>query len=408
MSSKVKSIVSSFVAVVLASLLCLGCGGGKEPGVTTIVVGELSDFTGLSATALITIHKVIEDSVRYYNEEGLIPGVKIRLVSYDTKTDASRFISGWEWVKGRGAKVVVVCLPLAALTLKPFAEREKIAIMSLGNMKELVEPPGWAFSGDSDPGDEITAELKWMSEEYWDYTKGIPKIGYVGWDYEQEREIADSMRDYCQAHPDKFVWGGSYLIPLGGTNWGGPVEKTKDCDYVYGPTASVGVGTLLETFQNKGYPTKLIGTGCQAGMVGFMVKLFGWEFLDGWLTTSICLWWNQPSPVVDFVKGILDRYRPGEAEDIMREGTGYLGVSNDIRTTLQILAAAAEQVGAENFDGQAFYNAALNYKTNWEGYPQWSFSETERILVKDAQVYEWSAEAQDLVRMSDWLPFATE
>ena len=65
---------------------------------------------------------------------------------------------------------------------------------------------------------------------------------------------------------------------------------------------------------------------------------------------------------------------------------------------------ATEEVGAENFDGQAFYDAAVKYKTAWEGYPEWGFGETKRYLINDVQIFEWSAEADDLVRVSDWMP----
>ena len=62
---------------------------------------------------------------------------------------------------------------------------------------------------------------------------------------------------------------------------------------------------------------------------------------------------------------------------------------------------------AENFDSQAYYNAAIEYQTSgplWEGYPQWGFSETKRYLVDHICVYKFDAETESLVRVSDWLP----
>jgi hypothetical protein len=73
----------------------------------------------------------------------------------------------------------------------------------------------------------------------------------------------------------------------------------------------------------------------------------------------------------------------------------------------EVLQQAIQKVGAENFDGQAFLDAAIDYKTTsalWQGYPQWGFSQTKRYLVDHNLIYEFSAEAQDLVRISDWLP----
>ena len=61
-------------------------------------------------------------------------------------------------------------------------------------------------------------------------------------------------------------------------------------------------------------------------------------------------------------------------------------------------------MGVENFDSQAFYNEAMKFKTNWEGYPEWGFSETLRYAVKHTAIYEAKADVGDLVRVSDWLP----
>jgi hypothetical protein len=71
-----------------------------------------------------------------------------------------------------------------------------------------------------------------------------------------------------------------------------------------------------------------------------------------------------------------------------------------------ILTAAVAKVGAENFNGQAYYDAAVKYKTvgpMWEGYPQWGFSETKRWLVDDFLLYKLDAKTESLVRIGDWL-----
>jgi hypothetical protein len=54
---------------------------------------------------------------------------------------------------------------------------------------------------------------------------------------------------------------------------------------------------------------------------------------------------------------------------------------------------------------------ALNYKLSgpvWKGYPQWGFSQTKRCWQDDEMIYRWSAEAKDLVRLSDFVPLVTE
>lgn len=87
-----------------------------------------------------------------------------------------------------------------------------------------------------------------------------------------------------------------------------------------------------------------------------------------------------------------------------RDPQGYIGGVQIYYFILDILREAIEAVGANNFDGQAYYDAALNYRVDMEGFPEWTFTETRRYLIEHVMVYEWSAEEEDLVRLSDWIP----
>ena len=98
----------------------------------------------------------------------------------------------------------------------------------------------------------------------------------------------------------------------------------------------------------------------------------------------------------------LYQYRPSEAESIIRSGSSYINAYQNACAAFEILDRAIETGGT--LDGQSLYNAAVRFKTSWEGYPEWGFTETKRYLVEDVEVYQWSAEVHDLVRVSDWLP----
>ena len=65
-------------------------------------------------------------------------------------------------------------------------------------------------------------------------------------------------------------------------------------------------------------------------------------------------------------------------------------------------------MGAENFNGQAYYDAAINYKTTssmWEGCPEFSFSETRRKLMDYTLIIGFKGgDVKDYVTISGWLP----
>jgi hypothetical protein len=247
--------------------------------------------------------------------------------------------------------------------------------------------------------------LTWISGNHWDYAKGVPEIGFTGWSEAGGIEVAAAMKEYCQAHPDEFDWIGSYLAPLGTMTWAGEIEKLKNCDYV-GSFVNP-LGYLLNGFRDRGYGATFIDIGTAPSFQGFFADLCGWGRLDGTLTGSVSATWNEQTPIVDLAKELLRRYRPGQAEEIMRASHSYVGSCQQVVSILDILRAVVEEVGAENFDGQAFYNAAVKYQTSgsmWEGYPKWGFSETKRYLVDHIRVYKFDAETESLVRVSDWLP----
>ena len=65
-------------------------------------------------------------------------------------------------------------------------------------------------------------------------------------------------------------------------------------------------------------------------------------------------------------------------------------------------------MGAENFNGQAYYDAAISYKTTsslWEGYPEFSLSQTRRKLMDHAVITQFKGgDVKDYVTISGWLP----
>jgi hypothetical protein len=72
------------------------------------------------------------------------------------------------------------------------------------------------------------------------------------------------------------------------------------------------------------------------------------------------------------------------------------------------LQQAVKNVGAENFNGQAYYDAAINYETTssmWAGCPEFNFSETRRKLMDHSLITAYkSGDVKDYVTISDWLP----
>jgi len=411
MKSKLLRTISLVLTLCLVVTLGLGCGNGEEPGPTpgpekvTIVIGDLTDFTGPGSPSLKPISWALADYADYINQNELIPGVELKIVAYDTKYDTSRFSPGYEWLREEGAQVIFTAPPYVAQTLKARSEADETPIVCLTAVESLLTDPAWVFCMNNLSYDMHYDFLEWIAENDWDYNNGIPKIGMVGYDMSPNPDQAAALEDYCTAHPDKFDLVGITLVPYGTVTWSAEVNMLKDCDYVdVGPIGAVMPTTFIDQYRSAGYTGRVIGSDSLAAYQGAVVGKVGWTDVDGTLTTHGWGWWTLDAPEMELVTELLFTNHPSEAYDIRRAGVGGAGGGLQTHFFLQLVKAVIEEVGAENFDGPSFYEAAQNTTVSIEGCGQLSYVGGDRGGRHEYNIWRWSAEAEDLVLASDgWL-----
>lgn len=390
----------------IVAALSLSCGNGEEKVGRTIVIGHISDMSGPAATALIPINYALKDLAKYYNDNNLISGVRFKVVEYDARYDPSRDIPGWGWIKSKGAILGFTALPTTAETLKPFAETDKMPLWALSYSKVLDYPPGWVFLANCPNRNLINPLLKWISENDPDFPQGRPaKIGSAGWTEPYAVACKDAVKEYAQAHSGEWEYVGGYLTPQGNMSWTAEVAALKDCDYLWPPSTGTGTSTFMKQFRDKGYGAKFIGTDAHAAYRSLIIDTLGWAGVDGMLATSPTRWWTETqSPIVTLARQLLQANHRDEFNKVVYSGIGYIGGFQQTYAFFDILKAAIEDVGAENFNGQAFYEAAIHFSNQWPTYERWKFTETRRYTWDYVGIYEWSAAAQDIVRKVDpWL-----
>jgi ABC-type branched-subunit amino acid transport system substrate-binding protein len=395
--------IACFLVLALLAAFCSGCISRTEAE-STIRIGYITDVTGPGAPVLTHFTFLLEDLVRYYNEEDIIPGTKIKVTTYDTKSDAGRDIPAYDWVKGHGAQVIIVCVPQTAETLEGFAERDKIPLAVMSSTEALIDPPGWAFCFSYPAAYAMKSLLKWIGEQPWDYAQGPRKIGLASWEESYSVDVEKGLKEYCQDHKGDFQYVAGLLAPDGVMTWSGEVQKLKDCDYVVIPSIPTAMGTFVREFRARNKEAVLVGTDAVAAAQDSLVKMCGWEDVDGALVTSFTPLWTEQYSLVTQAREILYKYRAAIADEIISSGLGYLGGFHSVYTFFELLRQAVAEVGIQNFNGQAFYNKAVNFSITWEGYPEWGFTPTTRYTVKHTAIYKFMAVVQSLVRVSGWLP----
>ena len=406
-----KSVSKAGILILAALLLVLpllaGCGGngdedggevtGEVVGDVVITIGNLTDLTGATASAMELINLALKDMIDYYNTENLIPGVELKVREYDTTYDPSRYNAGYEWLKEKGMDVVWTPVPGASQVIRARVDKDEMVVFTPSAAKEELVPPGHVFMPSTIPDDNSYTLLKWIAENDWDYeTNGPAKVGAAAWITPYNESLHNAAEEYCRAHPDQFTWVGSYRSDFKFT-WGTEVEALKDCDYVMVP---INLGNFAKEYRQSGYGAKFLGTGAQAAFLGLVHAASMWDEIDGMLFAGIMSWWNDDTEVAGFINDILHRYHPDSAEQIIRGGSGYMSVDS-VTQMLEIIKNAVESVGPENFDSAALYEAAQAYSQTADGIARASFTENKRASVDFVAIYEADGEAKDLFMVGD-------
>jgi len=406
---------AGMVALVLLMLVVIpglaACGGGttssmdsSSPGFTgqpaaekTITIGVISDKTGMAAAAYTIIDMALEDIVRYYNEQELIPGVKLKVITYDGQFDPSRDIPGYKWLKEKGADLIVSSIESTPITLKPRVDKDKMVMFTGSAQEEGLEPPGYVFAPAQPQEQAFYTFLKWIAENDWDYrAKGPAKIGLTNWNVPLDVMLAGAIEEYCKIHPDQFKWVGARFTNNSFT-WGPEVEALKDCDYVVPPT--VIMATFAREYRQAGYTAKFIGYDAHLAFLGNVADARVWDKLDGSIFYRSAKYWNEDGPIIDLAKDLLHKYRPDEADEIMRDGIGYTAISTFYQM-LEIIGNAVKAVGPQNFNSEALYQAAQSYSLSLDGLDDYAtFSPTKRTSYNYIATYELHAADQDIFRI---------
>lgn len=382
--------------LLLATLLCVACSDGEEtepePDVD-IIIGYFGDMTGPSSSALELVTMALEDAIDRYNEQGLIPGVNLKLVSYDSVFDPARTIPGYEWLRNKGADLILTAIPATPAILGPRAATDGVVVFALTATIEEITPPANVFNMGTIPQYEAYTLLKWIAENDWDYqAKGPAKIGGAAWNEPYSNAFLRGLEEYAVAHPDQFDWVSGHTTNFSFV-WGPEVEALKDCDYVSLPTPPT---SFVKEYRSAGYDAKFINSIPNSAFMGLVDQADLWDEMDGSLFLYAGMWWNQTGEEIDWVRELLYENHSDDAEEIIRKGSGYIGIGS-LTKVLEIIGNAAQEVGPENFNSDALYNAAESYIDYKEGLEIASFSEDKRYAVNYYTMYEISASERDLV-----------
>ncbi len=377
------------------------------PDVTekTIKIGNITDITGPGATGIELVDMALEDAVRYYNEENIIPGVSLQVISWDGQMDTARTIPGYEWLKHKSVDLITTAAPGVAITLRPHVQSDQQVLFTMVGNYEAIEPPGYVYSLGTIPEHEAYTLLHWIAENDWDYQKqGPAKIGGAAWMEPYSAQFIEAMGKYAQVHPDQFEYAGGFLTQFS-FDWHKEVEALKNCDYVFPNTL---MNTFVEDLRNAGSDAKLIGGSPHTAFMKQLEQGGVWPDVDGMLIIYTGKWWHESGEEIDIFNELLGRYHPNSREDIMNRGSGYMAIGSHIKM-LEIVGNAIGDAGIADFSSESLYEAAQSYSKSIDERDAYSFSDTKRYITNEMGILKMDAGRKDLIRDDvNWYPVLSE
>jgi hypothetical protein len=399
----IKVVVFVLLGILLATLPGLvGCAGEEKATGKEIKYGWLWDFTGRAAVGVTQVFQGFKDYLRMTEEEDPIPGVTIKLVTYDTKSESARVMPGYVWLKGKGVDIMSAA-PQDTEVLRSRFEAEQMPFYSLSNILSMLDSE-WLVSLFGPPEGVIEVLLQWIMDNWEDYpTK--PKIGFVGLSgvpfYESQLETAEEwMSDY----PDKFEYVGAQMSPSTTTTWAIEIGRLKESDFIIAAMSGPPLASFLIEARNRGYEGKLVGP--MESFLAFWSLMKGAvpeEALDGVVVGVYQPWWNDTGAFMTQVKEYTEEYYSPDDVETLYLGTGQYNGWAAGMIFVDALRRAVDEVGAENVDGIALYQALKETNMTVEGFGSpWRITEEANCFMQTVRLMEYSSEVGDWVVITDW------
>ena len=397
-----KKRLAKVVVLVLAAALLLtvpglvGCGGGTSAESRQIIIGILTDFTGPASFAVRPTMDGYMDGFKWFQENDPIPGVEIKFITYDQRTDPGRVPAGYQWLKGKGATMMYIISPTDRSLLADKFTQDQMPCEG-SSLDELSPNHPWSFAGWGSNGMEMETAMQWVMD-HWDYSgKGrSPKIGHLSWTSASGKFHQWGADRMLQWYPDKFDWKGEEAVPMGTSTFAGEVAKLKDCDYIWITPAGTMPAFFVKEARARGYTGALLGgSNAFSGYWNLIRDAVAADQLYESYQIQWWPWWNEDLPLIDTAREIVLAYHADDTEARLSHSGPFSGLMNAMMA-IEALKHAVAAVGAENVDGPAIRDGFLAINMTVEGFGNvWRYTEKNHCLVRTMRMFKWDIAAAD-------------
>jgi hypothetical protein len=401
-----KKLTRILVLVCMAVLLTVssvltGCGGSSG-GNHVVVIGFLGDQTGPSAAAFQSILTSLNDYLTVMEKENPIPGVTLKIATYDTRYEYARIPMGYEYLKEQGM----------ALLLQYMGDQQPI---TLPNQKE-DGVPSYAFAEKKGLENEPLV-FCWEPEYYWegrgtmdyivstwDAALGRPlKVGHLAMaNYATDQQQNAGMAAVAAENPSKVILTTVQGDPTQ-TSWASEVNGLRNCDFIVTSSVGPATPTFLNEVRARGFTGKIIGlTQSVLGYWSETKTAVPAKYLDGLLAIHFYLHWTDNSEYISQMKANVAKYFPDRAEQL-EQGTVWLTQQVTAQILTDAVRRAAAEVGPANVDGAAIRDALEATAINMPGMGESiSCHNGTHVMYRMYRMIKYDAAKDEWFAITDW------
>jgi len=408
-----KKLIKCFTLISMVVLLAIipiagstGCTTDEE-GVIYLPI--LAPQSGTAATAYEPALGKLEPFLDYINTENPIPGVTLKTKIYDSKmNEDNEGVNGYLYLtEQENAQFIAFVDSVTIEALKARADDDHIPIFSPVGTVAATADPGYIFCIPMEFNKSVQGFLKWL-DETWTGTEKA-RVGVVGWDMTWGRDHAAGAETYIANHPDNLVYDGAQLAPYGTTTWGSSItSELSDCDYVICGMFSSGLTGFIDEYRTAGYDGKFVLTDQNLGFWALYQASCDPADIDGLLWASNGRSWvSEPGYFGDLITDTLipDYCTETEKSYFQNDQIASLTLCCYYYVTEVIREAVSQVDDIDDITGELIYEIAQELELSLDGYPDLSFSDTNRSLLHYTRVYEWnsSTSAFDNISGDEWI-----
>jgi len=391
-----KVFLGLVVLLLLALPLASACGEPAPPAEKTILVGAVQDFSGPTAQASGRLWTLAKEFFTWANETDYVPGITVEWTEVDDRYDASQVPLAYRELKAKNPDVIFTMTAVSSAGLKPLVDRDKIPVLSFtGSVATAQEPVGYVFQETFVPEINFNCFLNYVADTW---TEQRPaKIASLSWDDNDgtqhiESGIAtaaalgiDFKREYAEVAPPGTGLGAGPFTPY--------VTRLKalDPDYIFFPMIGPATGVALNEMIAMGMdPKKAVYIVMSAGgMYQELTQVLGSEE-PTYGATLVMADYAYSDPLItedqEHLKALIS---PTDYGWDAKYHVNALSYYTSCMLLYEALRIAKEDVGIENIDSEAIYNALQKIEDFDTGVSlPATFGPNDRLANQSVYIYE--------------------